>query len=318
MSDPKPFLSDSFRKFILELKDQGAQVSCAVRYSSGVMTTIGDPDMGIKAFNARKSESRRNSKDWVPSKVDFVKLKKPLSEFYQKQGVVVGEAASLVKKYIGKDTMYGVGECFLWEYDVPVRCLRYSKKVLEKYKWDAQTIRLSNVLKWNDFKIKSFGTKPPAELFKIKMSWREYCVLMIEIGYMAIKIDPDTLVDVQEVEKEAPEIMRSESGEHDDVMSEDEVPKLEPVLLHMKHGISLPSYPTLQIIQIFPSNIFKTKYSLRLSDGLYWIETRLNSDLSKLIADGTFKKYDLIKVKEYTGNVMDASFNIIREGLKNG
>ena len=141
---------------------------------------------------------------------------------------------------------------------------------------------------------------------------------MIEIGYMAIKIDPDTLVDVQEVEKEAPEIMRSESGEHDDVMSEDEVPKLEPVLLHMKHGISLPSYPTLQIIQIFPSNIFKTKYSLRLSDGLYWIETRLNSDLSKLIADGTFKKYDLIKVKEYTGNVMDASFNIIREGLKNG
>ena len=92
MSDPKPFLSDSFRKFILELKDQGAQVSCAVKYSSGVITTIGDPEMGIQAFTARKNELRRNFKDWVPAKVDFLKLKKPLAEFYQKQAVVVGQS----------------------------------------------------------------------------------------------------------------------------------------------------------------------------------------------------------------------------------
>ena len=108
MSDPKPFLSENFRKFVLELKDQGAQVCCAIKYSNGIVTTIGDSEMGINAFTARKNEERRNSKDWVPAKEGFVKLKKPLSEFYQKQAVVVGEAASLVKKYIGKDTMYGV------------------------------------------------------------------------------------------------------------------------------------------------------------------------------------------------------------------
>lgn len=317
MSDPKPFLSENFKKFVLELKDQGAQVCCAVKYhSTGVVTTVGDSDMGITAFTARKNEQRRNSKDWVPAKEGFVKLKKPLSQFYMKQALVVGEAASIVKKFIGRDTMYGEGQCFLWDYEVPVSSLTVSRKVLEKYKWDSQMIRLSNVVSWTDFKIKSFGVKPPAHLFKINMSWREYCVLIIEIGYQAIKIDPETFEEVHEHEKE---IMRSEVGvgEENDVLSEEEeIPKLDPVLLQMKHGIRLPSPPKLQIIQIFPSNIFKTKYSLRLSDGLYWVETKLDTEQSKLITDGVLKKYDLIILKEYTGNLMDASFNIIREGSK--
>ena len=68
-------------------------------------------------------------KDWDPSKEGFVKLNKPLSEVYQNQAVVKGETASLVKKYIGRDTMYGVGKCFLWEHDVPVR------KVLAKHEF---------------------------------------------------------------------------------------------------------------------------------------------------------------------------------------
>ena len=49
-------------------------------FSSGVVTTIDDSIWVLK-----------------------------LSEFYQKQAVVVGEATSLVKKYIGRDTTYGGG-----------------------------------------------------------------------------------------------------------------------------------------------------------------------------------------------------------------
>ena len=112
---------------------------------------------------------------------------------------------------------------------------------------------------------------------------------MIEIGYIAIKIDPDSLEDVKDVEEDTPEKIRSESGNLDVPVFEEEIPRLEPVLLHMKHCISLPSYPTLQIIQIFPSNIFKTKYSLRVSAGLFWIVARLHSDQSKLIKDGVLK-----------------------------
>ena len=74
-------------------------------FSNGVVTTIGDSIWVIK-----------------------------LPEFYQKQAVVVGEAASLVKKYIGRDTMHGLEEYFLWKHDVPVSCLRYSRKVLAKHR----------------------------------------------------------------------------------------------------------------------------------------------------------------------------------------
>ena len=47
MDDYKPFLSESFRKFVLELKDQGAKVCCAVKYPNGSINTVGDPDIGI-------------------------------------------------------------------------------------------------------------------------------------------------------------------------------------------------------------------------------------------------------------------------------
>ena len=53
-SEYKPFKSESFRKFVLELKEHGATVSCAVVYANGRMTTIGDPERGIMAFNAKK------------------------------------------------------------------------------------------------------------------------------------------------------------------------------------------------------------------------------------------------------------------------
>ena len=43
MDDYKPFLSESFRKFVLELKDQGAKVCCAVKYPNGSINT----DIGI-------------------------------------------------------------------------------------------------------------------------------------------------------------------------------------------------------------------------------------------------------------------------------
>ena len=91
---------------------------------------------------------------------------------------------------------------------------------------------------------------------------------------------------------------------------------LEPILLRMKHGISISSNPILQIIQIKPSNIFKTKFTIRLSDGDYWIETKLNSDFTKLISEGVFKTFDVIKIKEYTGNVCDETFNIIKMGIQ--
>ena len=47
MDDYKTFFSESFRKFVLELKDQGAKVCCAAMYPNGSINTVGDPDIGI-------------------------------------------------------------------------------------------------------------------------------------------------------------------------------------------------------------------------------------------------------------------------------
>ena len=102
-SEYKPFKGESFRKFVLEFKEHGATVSCAVVYANGRMTTIGDPERGIMAFNARMNEKRRDSGDWIPHKDSFVRLKTPLSTFYNKQATVVSETAAMVKQFIGKD-----------------------------------------------------------------------------------------------------------------------------------------------------------------------------------------------------------------------
>ena len=148
-SEYKPFKSESFRKFVLELKEHGATVSCAVVYANGRMTT--------------------DSGDWIPHKDSFVRLKTPLSTFYKKQATVVSETAAMVKQFIGKDTPYGEGECLLWDHAVSAKSLKYSSKVLAKYKWKNNFIRLSDVVEWKDFKIKSFGMKPSANLFKVKL-----------------------------------------------------------------------------------------------------------------------------------------------------
>ena len=133
-SEYKPFKSESFRKFVLELKEHSATVSCAVVYANGRMTTIGDPERGIMAFNARMSEKRRDSGDWIPHKDSFVRLKTPLSSFYNNQATVVSETAAMVKQFIGKDTSNGEGVCLLWEHAVSVESLKNSSKVLANYK----------------------------------------------------------------------------------------------------------------------------------------------------------------------------------------
>ena len=58
---------------------------------------------------------------------------------------MVGEATSLVKKYIGRDTMYGVEERLLWEHDVPVSYLRYSRKALAKHECSSGMIKKSSL-----------------------------------------------------------------------------------------------------------------------------------------------------------------------------
>ena len=89
----------------------------------------------------------------------LVRLKSPLSEFVKNQPRVKTEAANIVKHFIGKNTPYGTGECMLWEHTVTVDCLKYSSNVLNKLKWESPIISLSDIIRWSDFKIKSFGYK---------------------------------------------------------------------------------------------------------------------------------------------------------------
>jgi hypothetical protein len=303
MAFSSPFLHPDFKSWIVSLGPSGAKVACSVTYPDGKKITIGDPDLGIAAFTAKLNEKKRKSLEWVVPTDKFIKLKLPLGQFFTKQPIVIKEAAQMLKLFIGKFTTYGTGHCFLWEHATAVDNLKYSKTILQKYKWDFPIIRLSDVLKWHNFKIKSFGSKPSANLFEVPLSWREFCVLLLEIGYDVMDMDTDTL---QKRILNPPQIPPVEK-----LRCQAPSPKvliLEPVLKKMFEGVHANDYPVLQIIEIIPSNIFKTKFTVRLSDGDFWLETKLNSDISGNVKNGDLKKFDLIKLKEYSGTVGCESF----------
>ena len=104
------------------------------------------------------------------------------------------EAARVLRHFIGKTGQYGEGECYFWDHKIPVAALKTSIKALNKHKFNNETVSLSDIVVWENLKLKSLGTKPKNanQIFKFNMSWTEFCLLVIDMGFMTLGLDHES------------------------------------------------------------------------------------------------------------------------------
>ena len=100
---------------------------------------------------------------------------------------ITSEVPHIIRHFTGKKGHYGQGDCIFWEHKVPVQSLEISKN--NKKISRSSEISLSDVIEWDQLKIKSFGTKPPPSLFKVNMAWKHFCVLIVEVAYQILGLN---------------------------------------------------------------------------------------------------------------------------------
>ena len=305
-------------------------MACVVSYPSGNSVSCGDPVKAIEVFQRKLKEKKRTSNEWVVSLDKFQKLNSPLSDFYTKQAPVRKEATALVKQFIG-NTPYGSGECFMWEHIVPVDKLRHSRSVLQGFKWSMPVVRLSDIVPWRDFTIKTFGVKPPQDVFKIKLSWRQFMVMMIEVSYciMGLDTDLDTVSGHHDGSLPGPEVHQQHSSDmqsqanqssvvdipdlhnaeqaeglqeleilrSDDSLSCKKVVK--PLFKYLIDGLVVPDDSLFQVLEIVEQDCDQNLFAIRLSDGEYLVEIPVSIEMSQRSKKYDLNKLDIIKVKNF-------------------
>ena len=185
-----PFLSPQFKAWSEQVAKEGSRLACVVKLNSGDIVTYGDYEWGLKTFTEKITVKKRKSGEWVPNQEKLIKMKKPLSETYKDLNFVKLHAAYTLNLFMdnGARGKYGEGENFMWDFQVDFKTISFTHDVL-KNQWKSDVISLSDVIDWKNFKIRSFGVKPKSELFKIPISWRNMCLMIIEIGYNILKLD---------------------------------------------------------------------------------------------------------------------------------
>ena len=187
-----PFRCDGFKSWLIGLMEHQAQVCCVVQLGDGTVDVCGNLELGMKVLSDRCKSMRRASMTWVPDVGDLEFMDKPLRDIYKNHNMMKKYGAKTLRHFIGPDTKFGSGECPLWEHPVALDKLKYCKEGILK-EWNSPTIRLADVVEWEDFKVKSFGNNLKKEVLKISLKWRELCVMIIEVGYDALNMDVDTI-----------------------------------------------------------------------------------------------------------------------------
>ena len=186
----------------------------------------------------------------------------------------------MLRLYIREKGQYGLGECFFWEHKTDVEELKHSFPVLRKLKFKENNISLSDVIEWKDLKIKGFGVKPPAVSFKYKISWRKFCILLIEIGFRILGVDPDVHVQGPTAKDNRSNPIDYDSA--DDFEPPKQLPKTSQVgivTLIFKSVKSLSDIKgkiSLQICDVLPSNANNVNCVINVSDTQFWIPITLD------------------------------------------
>ena len=307
-----PFIRPEFKSWVSRLSEEGACIACVVKYTNGRVVTCGDSQWGIETFREDFNSKKRASREWVPKNGNMKLLDRPLMEIYKNTSMMKSGAASLIRSFIGPKTPFGTGECILWDHQVQVENLKYSKDDLVKV-WDSPIISLQDIIAWSNFKVKTFGNKLPDEAFKINMVWRVFCVMVIEVVYDVLKLNVDLPSG-----SEMPVVNHPELKKVKDTGSLVIVPETENLREKCSDKKVLHGYfkdlssgcdknLTVQILQILPS---KTSLDVRLNDGENWVQCTLDQKYSEQVEMEKLQPLDIIKVVEYSGSFSDGNFHV--------
>ena len=198
----QPFKDPEFMSWLCRMRGANVRVSCVVELDDGKIEVCGNPVWGIQTLQRIQKAKRRVSLEWVPPVGNLKMLEKPLGEIFMNTGLMRKFAAGTLRHFIGSKVQFGSGDCMLWEHSVEVHKLKYSKATLQKV-WNSPIIMIADIIDWDKFIVKSFGTKIKDDLFKIHLKWREMCVLIIEVAYNALGLDVDNIHGFEEQEHES-------------------------------------------------------------------------------------------------------------------
>ena len=306
------FLDEDYKSWVVKLSQDGAIVTSVIRFPNGRILLSGNPDRGIEDIKKAVKGQKLRNKDWIPDITGFAGLDAPLGKMYKNQNFAKKFASSTIRHFIGKSVSFGTGECLLWEVKVPVDKLTYSKGELADV-WNSPVVSLENVVLWKDFKIKSFGRKISDSHLNFKILWRALCILIIEIGYNVLGLNPDKEmeafdepdasidediiheVDVQPVVAEVhpePEILREEPRTNG-------IKLLKPCLKDYHENGSTKNI-NLQIIDIVKTD---DELKFRLSDGEAWLLVLVNKLFWGKVDSSVINKFDILKDCIFSGNV---------------
>ena len=325
------FKNQEFISWCANLSTIGARVAAAVQLPNGKLFTVGDSSLGIRAFSKIENVKRRRSLDWVPL-ASLPPQPKELPSYVKEQKTVVGVAGRVIRHFMQPGQSYGEGDCFFWDHSVPVYLLRFSAPELKKRNFRQANVSLSDVISWQDFKIKSLGSKPKVE-FKIKLSWRETLVLAIEIAYIIKREDPYR-IDESEIEQlrethsldrgdnvsatptSSTELVTGESSTSEPVTTKSSVINklseadisLVPIFMQMKKSgdTKLCKGKLVQILQIIPES-----KRIVVSDGDHWVEAELDKQYVKYLNDG-INTLDILEIANCSGSISRRDFFLVR------
>ena len=314
-----PFLCPQFKAWSQQVAKDGAKLACVLKMNTGDIFTYGDYEWGVKTFSEKINVKKRKSGEWIPDHEKLIKMTVPLSEKYKELNFVKLHAAQTLNLFLGPTGKYGEGENILWDFQVKFTTLTFTHDVLKNV-WNSDVICLSDVIDWHNFKIRSFGTKPKSEFFKMHMSWRQMCLMIIEVGYLILNLDvnsPSTLTtpassevlpvasdgvitDMAGGESAGASHSVGGGGGKDVAASQDPPEKLRCVIpesdfikpvLKQSFAKSETSNLTLQILEIIPDD---NSTKIRLSDTEFWLEAKLNKKYESYMKTGLVKKHDIV------------------------
>ena len=192
MSNP-PFKHRALvERLITKIQNDGHEVSISIKINNGSNIHFGNAAVGLEVCKQVADGEKRESGEWIKNPNDLKKLKIPLSLMKQKD--VVTEAPNVLRHFIGPKAKYGEGNCFFWTQKVNVNDLKIClKEFLRKSSFNGDMISLNDIIEWSNFKIVSFGAKPPSSTFKHKISWTQFLKLLIKIVYTILNLDPESI-----------------------------------------------------------------------------------------------------------------------------
>ena len=345
-----PFRSEEYKAWLINLMNFQAQVCCVVQLGDGRVEVCGDPQWGVKVLSDRIKNVRRSSKAWVPEIGNLELMDRPMGNIYKNHNEMKKYGSKILRHFIGPKTPFGSGECLLWEHPVPMDRLKYCKEGLVN-EWNSPTIRLTDVVLWENFKVKSFGKNLKKEVMKIGLKWRELCAMIIEVGYDALNIDVDNVNGSKDAELmneksdsqcniENMEILRDVSvsmpvrdtrdWDRNVVLnsnSDRDVRNVRQEELDMtdsnqdmtkKDEFKILSGSLKNIcdgekmtLQILEIIQTDNDISLNVSDGQNWVKCGLDVKFWEKVESGNLKNYDIIKNVKISGSFDAGNLDIV-------